>query len=282
MGQFLGALIVLIVLSSSAVQADFCADPRIVAEIAKFKPTIQNGFSVGGPGCSVRSAPFREAGEIHTIPLAWVVRTARWDYDLLAIEYDVFALVPDNQILNLGHFRAIPAPSMRAEAYSLESLGIDASRAGGTAGFPFDLIFTHVLERRESGLCVVYTMSTPFRGEFLDCNGYDEPTGDVGYEEGIISWSDAREISCQQLKMATGKPCGTPYNGPLHTYLMRDETGGLYWDTTVRSLVRVVEELRTPNETPVHYELHRYRVDLVGGKVTLLLHEDQPVPGEKL
>lgn len=235
-GQFLSAFIVLIVPSSSAAQADFCDDPRIVAEIAKFKPTIQNGFSVGRPGCFVRTTPFREANGIRTIPLAWVVRTARWDYDLLAIEYDVFALVPDDQILNLGHFRAIPAPSMRAEAYSLERLDIEASRAGGTAGFPFDLIFSHVLERRESGLCVVYTMKAPFRGEFLDCNGYDEPTGDVGYDEGIISWSEAREISCQQLKMTTGKPCGTPYNQALHTYLVQYETGNLYWDTTVRSL----------------------------------------------
>jgi hypothetical protein len=275
-------LLALLVFSASPVRADLCQDSRIVAEVRQFELPTNIPFLSRIDQCVTKTTKLRDANGMHDVEIAWVLREAARDYDAVVTRYDAFALLPGNELLSLGRFRAVPVPSGKAMSHVLDALDINPASAGGIVRIPFDVFYDYALERRRNMLCVVYTMKVPFRGSFLDCNGYGAPIGAVGYAEGTISWDEAREISCRQLQSDTGKTCDTPHSGPTRTLLVRDAAdGSLYWDTEVRSLVRVVYELRTEGEIPVHTEIHRYRVDLVGGKVTLLQHKDEPVPGEK-
>jgi hypothetical protein len=244
-------LLAFFMFDASSAGADLCQDQRIVTEIRKFEPPADTPFVSMVDRCLTKTVAFRDLNGKHDIEIAWVLRDATRDYDAVVTRYDAFALLPRNELLSLGRFRAVPIPSGSAVWHILDALDINAAFAGGIVRIPFDLFYDSALERRGDELCVAYTMKGPFHGAFLDCNGYDRPVGEIGYAKGTVSWDEARKISCRKLQLDTGKTCNTPYIGPVRTLLVRDEVdGSLYWETELRSLV--------------------YRVDLVGGKATLL------------
>src|SRR5262249_28718628 len=106
-------------------------------------------------------------------------------------------------------------------------------------------------------LCVTYAMKFPFRGSFRDCGTREKPTGDIGYAPGVVSWQQARDITCG---------CKGGWIGA--TWIRADESGAVYYSTDGK----VVPERST---TPAQHENYEYRVYAATGKMTLVVLDDQ-------
>jgi hypothetical protein len=249
--------LVLVLSGERSARADVCQDPRILAELERSRDK----------GCRFIVASFRDGEEVKDIEIVYVLRERRWSFDMWADLYDLFAMLPDGDLMPLKRgWHAWRAPSGGALDYAYRTVGIENGFCCTDETLVMDW---GPLERRGDDLCVVYRMKEPLRGSFEDCDGLRDQRGKIGWADGATSWALARGLVCRRFNSDTGKPCHSPYNLVYEPKLVAGPDGSLHYLVTVRSLGD-----GGANPTVSDYVYDEYQVEVMSRTVTMLNHHD--------
>jgi hypothetical protein len=232
----------LLALFPQIARADLCQEPRIVEETAK--------VTRGKPLCVGAMVKFQDESGIHDIEVARVYRDVPRNTDFIRQPYDAFVLLPDSELVNLGPY-ADNTPSYGAMSYAHQKLGygpIDGNRSEGRACTKGAYCAVYLVRSKET-LCWKYELKSPFRGAFLDCRNGSEIAGDIGWIGTPPDVDVGRAISlvCDRLtKELLVTHCD--YSTSIEHKLTGDNQ--LYYVVRANNV--------------------NYRVDAIGGKITVL------------
>ena len=170
--------------------ADLCADRRIP------KPMVQRADA-----CTAEVVPLERPGGMTTATLVTLLDGVKYSgggYGAggTAI-HRYFLRTPEDRILALGDPPQIH--SLETRLAILRALGIEPGRAGGLDGIAENDLYTRVFrEDAKRGVCVIYRMRAPLRGDILDCEGHPA-SGEAGYAPGTTTWRQAYAAACGRL-----------------------------------------------------------------------------------
>lgn len=252
----LGVFVAAILAATSARSADLCHDPRIPAPQQVPAPKQEQ--------CETYTLPFWDGKSEQTVSIAKITVGWVWDYDVGYPQYEQFLQLPGGEIESLGPFPQ--ENSFKADMFLFEKLGISPAYAGGSAGFKYALIYARRLERIGGLYCLTYQMKLPFQGTYSDCGGRTVISDKFGYVDGAVSWRDAIGKACARTAADTGRKCANNDVDPLFNDLEQDANGVVFYGVALRR--RVSPPSTGPG--PVDYDYFIYRVELMGGAVTLL------------
>jgi len=209
------------------------------------------------------------------VRVAQVFGGMRSQGDYFTPDYAYFLRTPADEVVSLGAFPQWP--NLHTTMTVLNKLDINAANAGGLAGFEPSILYVTEIERVANDYCVIHRMKQPFIGELRNCGGKAGTIGTVAYGNGVLSWKDAMRGVCERVASDNGRKCQNNDVSPVSGLLVRDTSGNLsYIVATVRRLRARPDLATTPHSIPVDYDYFVYRVNPVGGRMTLLEHRDTP------
>jgi hypothetical protein len=183
------AILILLLAAAPVAAADLCADSRIPAPAVKHREA-----------CKSEDYPLQRAGGTATATLVRLTDGMKYSgggYGSGGTPINRFFLrTPEDRIVALGS--DLPQlHSLNARFHILQGLGIEPGRAGGLEAIPEKELYTRVLrEDAARGVCVIYRMRPPLRGEVLDCDG-TSASGEVSYAPGTLPWRQAIATACR-------------------------------------------------------------------------------------
>jgi hypothetical protein len=177
-------------LAGAADPADLCADSRIP------KPMVQRADA-----CTTQVFPLERPGGMTSATLVTLidgVKYAGGGYGAGGtIIHRYFLRTPEDRILTLGDPPQIH--SLETRLAILRALGIEPGYAGGLDGIAENDLYTRVFrEDPKRGVCVIYRMRAPLRGEILDCEGHPA-SGEASYAPGTTTWRQAYAVACGRM-----------------------------------------------------------------------------------
>lgn len=206
--------------------ADLCADSRIP------RPRVEHADA-----CSAEVFALARPGGMTTATLVRLLDGVKYGgggYGASGTPLHRFFLrTPEDRIVPLGtDLPQLHSPQTRFAI--LGGLGIEPRLAGGLDGIAEKDLYTRVLrEDAKRGICVLYRMRAPLRGEILDCDGHPA-SGEAGYEPGTTTWRQAYDAACRhlggvacELKDARAIRVARTPGGALH-YLVEFRSGGRF------------------------------------------------------
>jgi len=195
---------------------NLCADSRIP------KPMVQRPDA-----CTAEEVPLERPGGMTTATLVTLLDGAKYaggGYGAGGTQiHRYFLRTPEDRILTLGD-----PPQMHSlitRLAILQALGIEPGHAGGLDGIAEKDLYTRVFrEHPTRGVCVIYRMRAPFRGDVLDCEGHPA-SGEASYAPGTTTWRQAYAAACGYLG---GVACDLKEARAIR--IVRGPDGALHYD----------------------------------------------------
>ena len=175
-----------------APAGDPCADSRIPSPVFKHPDA-----------CKFENFPLQRPGAMVTATLVRLIDGYKSGGDGGGYSGPVaitryFLRTPEDRIVSLSD--SLPQlHSARTRFHILATLGIQPLLAGGLDAIQEKDLYTRVLrEDARRGICVIYRMRAPYRGEVVDCDG-ESATGEASYEPGTLTWRQSFDTACRHL-----------------------------------------------------------------------------------
>jgi hypothetical protein len=213
-------------------------------------------------GCNTQQILYRSKGQDKNAELAKVVIGYTRGGDVISEISNYFLYPLNEKIISLGEFRQ--GNSFWVNAKLFELLQLKGTNAG-VAGVNPSILYDRIVD--SDSYCVFYRLKPPFTGELRDCRGnHDSVEGKADYAPNVMSLPTAASQACKRVEADTSRKCRNNDVEQIGASLHRDSDESLYYYIVLR---------RRLGENPVEFDYLIYRVDALGGLVTLIDHTRQ-------